>query len=118
MSEKTCSSALTPTPALAYSPTRFSKKLLFPSSDQDDPAATVVATQDGKFELKGMPAGKYRVTVHPAAGSQVVAIATNYTKPESTPFQVHLNRDVHSLQLYAHKVVPKPRKRTWAPGID
>lgn len=93
-------------------------ELRFHAADDAQEPATVVAARDGKFEIKGIPAGKYRVTVHPPAGSSVVSIATNYTQPESTPFQVHVNRDVHSLQLYAYKVVPTARKRTWAPGID
>lgn len=93
-------------------------ELRFHSTGQSDPAATVVAAQDGKFEIKGIPSGKYRVTIHPPTGAAVVSIATNYTKPESTPFQVHVNRDVNSLQLYAYKVLPKARKQTWTPGVD
>lgn len=90
----------------------------FHPADNGNAAATVIAAHDGKFELKGIPPGKYRVTVHPSADSAVVPIAANYTKPEATPFQVHVHRDVDSLQLYASRVLPKARKATWTPGID
>lgn len=84
----------------------------------DDAACTVVATADGKFELTGVVAGSYRVTIHPPAGGSTVSVAANYTKPDMTPLQVNVNRDVASLQLRAFKVVPKARKVTWTPGID
>jgi len=79
---------------------------------------TVVAADDGRFELASVSAGKYRVTVHPPAGSSVVTVASGYSKPETTPFQLFVSRDVASLQLYACKVLPKPRKVAWTPGID
>lgn len=84
----------------------------------DDAARTVVATADGQFELTGVAAGTYRVTIHPPAGGSTVSVAANYTKPDMTPLQVNVNRDVASLQLRAFKVVPKARKVTWTPGID
>lgn len=85
-------------------------ELRFHSADHTDSPATVVAVTDGKFELKGVPSGKYRVTVHPPTGASKAVIATTYTKPESTPLQVNVSRDVNSLQFYAYKVLPKSRK--------
>lgn len=92
-------------------------ELTFHPVGRDDPR-TVVAAEDGRFELAGVAAGTYRVTVQPPAGSAAVAVAANYTKPDSTPFQLHVNRDVASLQLHAHKILPKARKATWTPGVD
>lgn len=81
-------------------------------------ALTVTAADDGRFELTGVPPGGYRVTVRPPAGSTVVSVAANYTAPETTPFQVLVKGDVASLQLRAFRVVPKPRRATWTPGVD
>lgn len=93
-------------------------ELHFHLAGAGEASATVTAARDGTFRLEGIPPGEYRVTVHPPSTSSNVPIATNYTKPESTPFQVHVARDITTLQLNAFKAVPQPRKVTWTPGID
>ena len=93
-------------------------ELRFHPTGDAESSLTTIAANNGTFELKSISAGRYRVTVHSPAGSSVVRVASGYSKPETTPFQLHVNRDVESLQLYAFKVLPKPRKVAWTPGID
>lgn len=93
-------------------------ELGFHPSGRDNAAVTVTAAEDGRFELAGIAPGSYRVTVAPPAGSPPVVIAANYLKPETTPIQVHVKADVNSLQVRASRIMPKPRKATWTPGID
>ncbi|MFM9059336.1 MAG: hypothetical protein ACKOSQ_09475 [Planctomycetaceae bacterium] len=88
------------------------------AAGHDDVTCRVVAAADGRFELTGVSAGSYHVTIHPPAGGSTVSVAANYTKPDMTPLQVNVNRDVASLQLRTFRVVPKARKATWTPGID
>lgn len=95
-----------------------SAELRFHPAGDDVAALTVVAAEDGGFRLEDVAAGSYRVTIHPPAGSTVVTLASAYTKPETTPLQVHLTRDADRLRLQASKVPPKPRQVAWTPGVD
>lgn len=93
-------------------------ELRFHPGGDNAAVVAVVAAPDGRFRLADLAAGSYRVTIHPPGGSTIVPLAAAYTSPETTPLQVHLTRDVERLQLYASRVVPKPRQAAWTPGID
>lgn len=93
-------------------------ELRFHRAGDDATALSVVAAEDGRFRLEDVAPGSYRVTIHPPAGSTVVALASAYTAPETTPLQVHLTRDVDRLRLHASRVAPKPRQVAWTPGVD
>lgn len=93
-------------------------ELRFHPAGDEATALSVVAAEDGRFQLEDVAPGSYRVTIHPPAGSTVVALASAYTTPETTPLQVHLTRDVDRLRLHASRVAPKPRQVSWTPGVD
>lgn len=96
-------------------------ELRFHSSGSDAASTKItVAKEDGGFRLDDVPTGTYRVTVHPAPTefAPITKVASNYGDTKTTPFELRINRDVESVQLYAHAVMPKPRKITWKPGVD
>lgn len=71
--------------------------------------------ESGRFELASVASGEYKITLLPGEGEQM---SPAYCDPDSTPFSVNINRDAEGLQLPARRVAPKPRKRTWTPGVD
>ena len=75
-------------------------ELRFHDSRSGDVSARVTTASDGRFQLADLPAGEYKVTVH-AAGQAAQAVPPVYANLESTPFALHVNRDLESLRMYA-----------------
>lgn len=92
-------------------------EMRFYLAGESAPAASVVTSADGKFEIAGMRSGSYVVTLHPA-GESGPAITAVYTKPESTPFKLSLSKSADNVHMYAYHKPPAPRKTPAGPSLD
>ncbi len=76
-----------------------SVEIVFHPVEGDGTPATATTSLEGTFQVSGLPAGPYRVTLRDADDSGP-AIPSVYATPEDTPFRVNITRDLHSMSMY------------------
>lgn len=73
--------------------------LVFHPVAADGKTVRVMTSEKGEFTVTELPEGKYKVAVDASDSSAV--IPEPYRSPQSTPFSLHVQRDLANLRLFA-----------------